>query len=93
MSICRAAALHQRGWTGDAAFALRDCECALACEPGDPDAMLMRAQMLLVLGQLEVHIVSAGHAYGVCWSAFSTIPDVPQQLLRLHFLLVKAYAT
>lgn len=56
-AVCRAWALQQRGWVGDAAFALRDCECVLALDSHSSDAMLLRAQLLLQLGQLEVCVL------------------------------------
>ena len=52
----RAAALMARGWVGDAAFALRDCDTALRLEPHNSKAMHRRVLALQELRQLRVHL-------------------------------------
>jgi len=53
----RAAALMARGWVGDAAFALRDCDAALRREPSNSKAMHRRVLALQELRQLRVRSV------------------------------------
>ena len=43
-----------RGWTGDAAFALRDCEAALRLDPAHSKAMHRRVLALQALRQTRV---------------------------------------
>jgi hypothetical protein len=43
-----------RGWVGDAAFALRDCDAALRLEPRNSKAMHRRVLALQELRQLRV---------------------------------------
>lgn len=54
----RAAALLSRGWTGDAAFALRDCEAALRLEPVNAKAMHRRVQALQALRLTRVRCIA-----------------------------------
>ncbi len=46
-----------RGWVGDAAFALRDCDAALRREPRNSKAMHRRVLALQELRQLRVRLV------------------------------------
>lgn len=50
----RAAALKERGWVGDAMYAVRDCERALRLDPSSQLAKITRAHALLDMDQLEV---------------------------------------
>jgi len=49
----RAAALKERGWVGDAMYAVRDCERALRLDPSSQLAKITRAHALLDMDQLE----------------------------------------
>jgi hypothetical protein len=50
----RALALIHRGWEGDAAAALRDCEAALELDPGCMKAHYRRVQALAACKMLKV---------------------------------------
>ena len=60
----RATALHARGWIGDAVFALRDVDAALALEPGFAEAQLLRPEVLASLAQLEVRAAASHQGFG-----------------------------
>ncbi len=54
VSVACAEALLGRGWAGDAALALRDCDTALALHPGYAHAHLCRVSALKALQQYQV---------------------------------------
>ena len=59
-----------RGWVGDAAFALRDCDAALRLEPRNSKAMHRRVLALQELRQLRVrHGPRARLGLGIAFSA------------------------
>lgn len=67
--VQRADALLARGWAGDAAFALRDCDAALALKPRNKRALLRRIQAFKALGQPRVGVCVCGGGAGWRFSA------------------------